>query len=154
MSGILEAGSGNQALTSSHFNVLTGHLTNEHPGGYNMPGQNGTTETDEHTTATTTVNCSINRKTIILRLREFCHRVGRWKQRWEQIDRAEVWLKSFLTTEPDGGTWSGSRAGRLTPGKEPRYLLNRSLGGPQKDVLEKRKIVYPWRGSHPSTTSP
>ena len=42
--------------------------------------------------------------------------------------------KSFLTTAPDGGTWSSSRAGRLTLGKEPWYLLNRSLGRSQKDV--------------------
>ena len=41
-----------------------------------MPGQNGTMETHEYTTATTTINCSINRKTIILRSREFYHILG------------------------------------------------------------------------------
>jgi hypothetical protein len=39
---------------------------------------------------------------------------------------------SFLTLELDGGEWSASRSGRaLVPGKDPRYPLNRTLGGPQ-----------------------
>jgi hypothetical protein len=29
------------------------------------------------------------------------------------------------------GEWSASRLGRFTPGREHRFLLNRSLGGPQ-----------------------
>ena len=114
-----------------------------------MPGQNGTTETDEHTTATTTINCSINRKTIILRLREFCHRTGRKVKDestpCQQAGGAEVWLKSFLTTALDGGTWPSSRAGRLTPWKEPWYLFGRFGEG---------KIFCPLRGSNPGTTSP
>lgn len=57
---------------------------------------------------------------------------------------AEVWLKSFLTTAPDGGTWLSSRAGRLTPWKEQSYLLNSRLGGSQKDVLEKGKVFAPY----------
>jgi hypothetical protein len=32
----------------------------------------------------------------------------------------------------DGGEWSASRPGRLTPrGKNPRYTLDRILGGPK-----------------------
>jgi hypothetical protein len=41
---------------------------------------------------------------------------------------------SFLTSALDGGEWSASasRPGRaLPPGKEPRYPLDRRLGGPQ-----------------------
>jgi hypothetical protein len=38
----------------------------------------------------------------------------------------------FLTSALDGGEWSASRPGRaLPPGKEPRYPLDRRLGGPQ-----------------------
>jgi hypothetical protein len=42
---------------------------------------------------------------------------------------------------------SASRAGRSIPGKEPRYPLNKRLGGPQNRsgrFLEKRKIPYPF----------
>jgi hypothetical protein len=40
---------------------------------------------------------------------------------------------SFLTSALDGGEWSASRPGRaLYPrGKDPRYPLDRRLGGPQ-----------------------
>jgi hypothetical protein len=39
---------------------------------------------------------------------------------------------SFLTSVLDGGEWSASGPGRaLPPGKDPRYSLDRRLGGPQ-----------------------
>jgi hypothetical protein len=39
---------------------------------------------------------------------------------------------SFLTSALDGGEWSGSRPGLALPrGKDPRYPLDRRLGGPQ-----------------------
>jgi hypothetical protein len=39
---------------------------------------------------------------------------------------------SFLTLALDGGKWSASRHGRAFPrGKDPRYPLDRRLGGPQ-----------------------
>jgi hypothetical protein len=39
---------------------------------------------------------------------------------------------TFLTTALDGGQWSASRPGRALPlGKDPRYPLDRRLGGPQ-----------------------
>jgi hypothetical protein len=39
---------------------------------------------------------------------------------------------SFLTSELDGGEWSASRPAALYPrGKDPRYPLDRRLGGPQ-----------------------
>jgi hypothetical protein len=44
----------------------------------------------------------------------------------------EVQLHTFLTSVLDGGEWSNSRPGRFIPGrKNPRYLLDRRLGGPQ-----------------------
>jgi hypothetical protein len=44
----------------------------------------------------------------------------------------EVQLYSFLTSALDGGEWSASRPCRALPwGKDPRYPLNRRLGGPQ-----------------------
>jgi len=36
-----------------------------------------------------------------------------------------------ILTSTDGGEWSASRPGRFTPGKEPRYLSDRRLGGPE-----------------------
>jgi hypothetical protein len=39
---------------------------------------------------------------------------------------------SFSTSALDGGEWSASRPGRaLAPGKDPRYQVDRRLGGPQ-----------------------
>jgi hypothetical protein len=39
---------------------------------------------------------------------------------------------SFLISALDGGEWSASRTVRaLPPGKDPRYPLDRKLGGPQ-----------------------
>jgi hypothetical protein len=37
----------------------------------------------------------------------------------------------FLTLALVGGEWLASRPGRFTPGKDPRYPLDRKLGGPQ-----------------------
>jgi hypothetical protein len=44
---------------------------------------------------------------------------------------AEVQVRSFLTAALAGGEWSTSQTARLTHGKEQRYPLNKSLGGPQ-----------------------
>jgi len=43
----------------------------------------------------------------------------------------EVYLHAFVTSTLDGGEWSASRAGRLTPEKKPRYPLDTRLGWPQ-----------------------
>jgi hypothetical protein len=43
----------------------------------------------------------------------------------------KVWLHASLTSATDGGEWSASRPCRLHPRKEPRYPLDRRLGGPQ-----------------------
>jgi hypothetical protein len=46
---------------------------------------------------------------------------------------------SYLTSALDGGEWSASRPGRaLPPGKEPRFPLNRRLGGPPEPVWTQR----------------
>ena len=38
---------------------------------------------------------------------------------------------SFLSSALDGSEWLTSRPGRFNPGEQPRYLLNRKLGGIQ-----------------------
>jgi hypothetical protein len=43
----------------------------------------------------------------------------------------EVRLHAFLTLALVGGEWSASHPGRFIPWKEPRYTLDRRLGGPQ-----------------------
>ena len=43
--------------------------------------------------------------------------------------QVEVYLHSFLTLVLDGGEWSMSHPGSLTPRKEPRYLMNWRLVG-------------------------
>jgi hypothetical protein len=43
----------------------------------------------------------------------------------------DVEIHIFLTSALAGGEWSASRPGRFTPGKEPRYSLDRRLDGPQ-----------------------
>jgi len=43
----------------------------------------------------------------------------------------ETWLHAFLTSAMDGGEWLASRHGHFIPGKSPRYILDRRLGGPQ-----------------------
>jgi len=43
----------------------------------------------------------------------------------------EILVYAFLTLTPDGGEWLASRPGPFTSGERtPRYLLDRSLGGP------------------------
>ena len=42
-----------------------------------------------------------------------------------------MWLHSFLTSALDAGWGSTKRPFRSTPGKDPRYALNRSFGDPQ-----------------------
>jgi hypothetical protein len=43
----------------------------------------------------------------------------------------EVYIHEFLTSALDGSEWSASRPGRFPPRENPRYLLDRGLGGPQ-----------------------
>ena len=45
-----------------------------------------------------------------------------------RAEKADVQLHSFLILELDGGEWLASRPRRITPGKEPRYPLNRRAG--------------------------
>jgi len=47
------------------------------------------------------------------------------------IGEVKAELHSFLTLAMDGGEWLTWRLGHLVPGKEPRYPMNRGLGGPQ-----------------------
>jgi hypothetical protein len=49
---------------------------------------------------------------------------------------SELQLHSFLTSALDGGEWLTSRSGRFTPGKEPRYPVNRRLAGLWVYILE------------------
>ena len=48
-----------------------------------------------------------------------------------------------VTLALDGSGWSTARPGRFTPGKETRYPLYRSLGGPQGRFGRMRKISPP-----------
>ena len=51
---------------------------------------------------------------------------------------------SFLSSALDGGEWLTSRPGRFNPGKQPRYLLNRKLGGTQSrsgDFAEENDLL-------------
>jgi hypothetical protein len=43
----------------------------------------------------------------------------------------DVYIHIFITSPPVEGEWLASRTGRFTPGKEPRYPLDRKLGGSQ-----------------------
>jgi hypothetical protein len=53
-----------------------------------------------------------------------------------------------LSLGTEGGEWLTSRSGRFIPGKEPRYLLNRKLGGIQCQCgrfgEEKNLLAIPW----------
>jgi hypothetical protein len=63
---------------------------------------------------------------------------------FRHIGGIEVYFHSFLTSVLDSGEWSTSRPGRFTPGKEPRYLLNRRLGGSRSQsghFGEKKKLL-------------
>jgi hypothetical protein len=54
-----------------------------------------------------------------------------------------VQLHSFLTSALDGSERLTSRPSRFTPGKEPRYILNRGWVGPRTslDALARRKSL-------------
>jgi hypothetical protein len=59
---------------------------------------------------------------------------------------------SFWTSALDGGKWSASRLGRaLPPGIDPRYPLDRRLGGPESRSgrRARRIILCLCRGSNP-----
>jgi hypothetical protein len=58
--------------------------------------------------------------------------------------RSRIIPHSFLTSAADGGDWLTPRRGRFTPGKEPRYPLNRRLGGPHsrsERFVEKKNLL-------------
>jgi hypothetical protein len=59
--------------------------------------------------------------------------------------RVNVRIYVFLTSALDGGEWSASRPGRFTPGKSPRYPLDKKLDGTRTSLEEvkKRKILPP-----------
>jgi hypothetical protein len=46
------------------------------------------------------------------------------------VGEAEEYIHTSLTLALDGGEWSKSLPDHFTTGKEPRYQLNRRLGGP------------------------
>jgi hypothetical protein len=51
---------------------------------------------------------------------------------WRRLGGEDVYYYSFLTSALNGGEWSASRPSRALPqGKDPRYPLDRRLGGPQ-----------------------
>ena len=52
---------------------------------------------------------------------------------------------TFLTSTPEEGEQSVSRAGCLTPRQSPRYLLNMRLDGPSAslDALDKSRVYFP-----------
>jgi hypothetical protein len=62
----------------------------------------------------------------------------------------DVQLRSFLILALDGGQWFTPSPGRLTPGKEPRYPLNRRLGG----RFEKEKNLLHLPGLESRTVQP
>ena len=69
----------------------------------------------------------------------------------------EVYLHLFVTFLSAGGCeWSTSRPSHFKPGKEPRYLLNRGLGGPQgwSGRFREEKNVLPLPGFRPRTVQP
>jgi hypothetical protein len=49
----------------------------------------------------------------------------------EHEGKVEVWLHSFLTLALHVAEWSTSHPQYFTPAREPRYPLNKRLGGPQ-----------------------
>ena len=54
---------------------------------------------------------------------------------WKYIGGEEVYLHSFLTSALDSGEWLTSPPpGSYTPEKEPRYPMNRRLGGPSSQT--------------------
>jgi hypothetical protein len=57
----------------------------------------------------------------------------------------DVYNHFFLTSALTGGEWSASLPDRFTPGKSPRYPLDRSLGGPQSQSGQhgEEKILDP-----------
>jgi len=60
-------------------------------------------------------------------------------------------LHRFLTSSLEVGEWSGSRHGRFTTWKEPRYSLTRRLGGPLwRPVLLCRKVFLSPTGDRPT----
>jgi len=51
---------------------------------------------------------------------------------WRRLGGEEVWLLLIHNLGTRWGEWSASRPGRaLSRGKDPRYPLDRRLGGPQ-----------------------
>ena len=67
---------------------------------------------------------------------------------------AEVQLHPFLTSALDGGMWSTSCPGYITPSKEPPYSWHRTLGGPRSQFgpFWRREHVLPLPGFEPRTT--
>jgi hypothetical protein len=64
----------------------------------------------------------------------------------------EIQPHAFLTSAPDGGEWSDSRAGRLTDGKRaPGIHWIGGYLGPSAglDAVVKRKTMCPLRESDP-----
>jgi len=70
---------------------------------------------------------------------------------WRPTGKTGVRLHSFLSSVPDGGTWSSSLPIRSIPGKWSLYLQNRRLGGPQvwSGHLRKENMCWPNQDTKP-----
>jgi hypothetical protein len=66
-------------------------------------------------------------------------------QAYEQV---EMRFHSFLNSALDGVEWSASRPGRFSPGKLPRYPLNRLLSGCTRcdSTFRRQKSLVPSAG--------
>jgi hypothetical protein len=71
---------------------------------------------------------------------------------WRRQGERMLSSYSFLTSAIDGGEWSASRPDRALPReKDPRYTLDRRLGGPQSWSGKEARgnILYLRPGSNP-----
>ena len=75
---------------------------------------------------------------------------------WRCIVGVEVQLDSFLTRHWMKVNGCLHIPAALPVGKEPQYPLNKRLFGPRAglDILEKRRIPYPYWDSNPCPSSP
>jgi hypothetical protein len=68
----------------------------------------------------------------------------------------EVWLHSLLFKALHRDEWPISHPQKITSGNEPRYALNRKLGGPQSGAehLGEKKTLLSFCDTNPGPSSP